>query len=469
MSARPGLPFEIEPCNEVDDAQRAPLRQLAQLAPRPLSPERLGLSVGFLGDLLLKHLASAGVLSTSQLLARLAIAGPVLDRVLALARAEARIEVRARLGQETELRYGLSEKGRSAAAEAFARGGYVGPAPVPLEQYAVMVASQSVHAHRVTRQEVLSAFADMVIDERLLDRFGPALNSRRAILLYGHAGTGKTYTARRLAAVIEGVVLIPHAILVHDAVLELYDPLAHDRIDFAYSPPPASLDEGFDPRYVACERPIVATGGELDAGMLEVRMHQATRRYVAPIQLKANNGFLLIDDLGRQRIDPATLLNRWIVPMESHQDALTLGSGQHFQVPFDVVLVFSTNLTPGDIADDAFLRRLGYKIEFKAVTPEQYRQIWMDVCTERGLHRDDALADWAIERLHRPSGMPLLPCHPRDLLGMAHDRARYLGQDDIDMDAIRWAWEGYFVSSGGPPARDTPGSAARPGPGRHAT
>ena len=421
------------------------LQRLAELSPRPTTLAQTGLSLTFLADLLGKHLASAGVLATSQLIDRLALAGPVIDQILHFMRAEGRIEVRSRLGLDAELRYGLTDKGRLEAADALNRGGYIGPAPVPLADYVSLVRRQSVHRYMITRQAVRDAFTGVVIAEELLDRLGPALNSQRAMFLYGNAGTGKTYAARRLASALSGLVLVPHSIAVHETVVEIFDPLCHQQMDFMYPPSPTMLDQGFDPRYVACERPIVLTGGELAADMLEVQRDSATRTYSAPIQLKANNGFLLIDDLGRQRVEPAVLFNRWIVPMDSRQDSLTTGKGHHFEVPFDLVLVFSTNLRPEDIADEAFLRRLGYKIQFTPIQPSHYRQIWQDICAERSIAFDPALVGYAIDELHRKSQIPLLPCHPRDLLGMALDRIAYLGVGELDETSLRWAWDSYFL------------------------
>jgi hypothetical protein len=184
--------------------------------------------------------------------------------------------------------------------------------------------------------------------------------------------------------------------------------------------------------------------------MLEVHCDSATREYNAPLQLKANNGLLLIDDLGRQRIQPEVLFNRWIVPMEEKRDFLTAGPGQHFTVPFDLVLVFSTNLDPHELADDAFLRRIGYKISFKPVSVEQYKQIWDDVCAERSLQCETELLDYVIHELHVRRGVPLLPCHPRDLLGMALDRLTYSGVGNtITPESLLWAWDNYFVDSAG--------------------
>ena len=421
------------------------LERLAALSPRPTTLAQTGLSLTFLGELLGKHLANAGVLTTSELIDRMALAGPIVNQILQFMRAEGRVEVRSRLGLDAELRYGLTEKGRLEAIDAMNRGGYVGPAPVPLADYVALVRKQSVHRQKVTRQAVHEAFTGIVIADELLDRLGPALNSQRAIFLYGHAGTGKTFTARRLASVLSGLVLVPHAVAVHETVMEVFDPLCHEQLAFSNPPAPALLDQGFDPRYVACERPIVLTGGELSADMLELQFDPATKTYSAPVQLKANNGFLLIDDLGRQRIEPTVLFNRWIVPMDSRQDSLMTNRGHHFEVPFDLVLVFSTNLRPEEIADPAFLRRLGYKIELTPIHPEDYKQIWQRVCTERDVGYVGGLADYVIEQLHRRRRVPLLPCHPRDLLGMALDRTTYLGRNRLDTDSLRWAWDNYFL------------------------
>lgn len=434
---------------ESGDAVRAAvspeINRLATLSPRPTTIAQTGLSLTFLADLLGKHLAQAGVLTTSQVIDRLALAGPIVDQILQFMRAEGRVEVRSRLGLDAELRYGLTDKGRLEAADALSRGGYVGPTPVPLADYAALVRRQSVHQQKVTRQAVRDAFDGIVIEDEVLDRLGPALNSRRAIFLYGHAGTGKTFTARRLASVLHGLVLVPHAIAVNETVVEVFDPLCHEQLAFNNPPRPTMLDQGFDPRYVPCERPIVITGGELSAAMLELQFDPATRSYAAPIQTKANNGFLLIDDLGRQRIEPTVLFNRWIVPMDSQQDSLVTNRGNHFVVPFDLVLVFSTNLRPEDIADQAFLRRLGYKIELRPIQPEEYKRIWQRVCAEHSAAYDGGIVDYVIEQLHRRRHVPLLPCHPRDLVGIALDRVAYLGRGKLDTDAMRWAWECYFL------------------------
>jgi MoxR-like ATPase len=289
-----------------------------------------------------------------------------------------------------------------------------------------------------------TAFVDVVLDPEVIDRLGTAMGSGRAILLHGPAGSGKTFAARRLERAMHGPVLVPHAVLVNDSIVRLFDPLVHDCVELIDGISPLALDAGIDPRYVCCDRPVVYVGGELVGSMLEVVRHEPTRELVAPVQLKANNGLLIIDDLGRQRISAAQVLNRCIVPMEQHLDSFSIDGGTGFTAPFDAVLVFATNLPPSDIADEALLRRLGYKIAFGPVSPDQYRKIWEQACSALDLLFDKALLDFVLEELY-PSHQSLMPCHPRDLLGLVADKCRYDGSSaTLDRGLIRWAWDTYF-------------------------
>ncbi|HEX8782940.1 MAG TPA: hypothetical protein VF764_06190, partial [Steroidobacteraceae bacterium] len=345
------------------------------IAPRPKTIAETGLTLSFLGDLLEKHLFEAGVLTMGAMVKRAACAGPIIEEVLNFLRREGRVEIRARTADDHGLRYALTERGRASAHGALERSGYVGPAPVPLEVYTDVVRAQTVRDRLVRRERMHEAFADLVLDGAILDRLGPALNSGKALFVYGDAGTGKTYITQRLIRLLDDAALIPHALAVGDAVIQVFDPAVHVPLQTA-EPRTLLLDDGYDPRFVLCRRPLVMTGGELTADMLEVQFDSATRRYQAPLQLKATNGMFILDDLGRQRVQPQVVLNRWIVPMEDGTDHLTLHAGQHFSVLFDLVLVFSTNLEPQELADDAFLRRIGYKIRFTSLTHEQYHDIW---------------------------------------------------------------------------------------------
>lgn len=418
--------------------------QVARRARRPKSLAETGLRLSLICDLLQKHLYDAGTLTLPALRQRAALAGLILEEVLGLLRREGRIEVRGPTSDEATLRYALTERGRSAAQDALARSGYLGPAPVPLEFYSQIVREQSVHDRLVTRERMRAAFSDVVLDTEMLDRLGPALNSGKAIFVYGEPGTGKTYITQRLARLAGDTVLVPHAISVDDTIIQVFDPAVHTPVGGPGSG--VLLDEGHDPRFVLCRRPLVMTGGELVPEMLEVQLDAVTRQFRAPLQLKATNGMLIIDDLGRQRVPPKVVLNRWIVPMEEGRDHLNLPTGQRFTALFDLILVFSTNLKPAELADEAFLRRIGYKVQFEALTVERYHEIWRQVCELHGVAYDPSICQGVIDLLHRPTKVPLLPCHPRDLIDMALDHAAYLGEcHTLEPKALEWAWKNYFV------------------------
>jgi len=420
--------------------------RLAALAPRPTTLAATGLSAELLGDLASKLLLRAGVLSLSALVERLAVAGNILAEVLAVLRREARVEVRP--GGEQELSYALTERGRYLALDALQRDGYVGPAPVRLEDYSRLVLAQTVHRRCINRETMQATLSGLVVSDVLCDRLGAALNSGRAIFLHGVPGTGKTYVARRLGRAFSGEVLVPRALLVNGLTIRLLDPAVHEDIELLGTASPFLLNAGFDPRYACCERPIVHVGGEVDLAMLEVERREATRELYAPLQLKANNGLLIIDDLGRQRVSAEQILNRWIVPMEERIDHLSIGGGAHFTVPFDVVLVFSTNLEPRRLADEALLRRLGHKIRFEPIPAETYRTIWQRTCASLQLQFDPELVEFVVTELHGKHGVELLPCHPRDLLNMALDRVRYEGSELLlSRELLSWAWNNYFLQS----------------------
>ncbi|WP_070990013.1 AAA family ATPase [Halofilum ochraceum] len=412
---------------------------------RPLTTDDTGLGEGYLADLVVKHLYGAGVLDLGELAARMALSGALLEEVLGFLRTEGQVEVRGAVNHSGLLRYCVTDRGRASALEALARDGYVGPAPITLADYQLMVKRQSAKADSVTRAAVHRVFADTVIRPELLDRLGPALHSERAMFLYGAPGTGKSFIARRLSRLLSGSIFVPHAVMVADKAVRCFDPGLHRVAPDEASGSPVALKEGFDRRYVRCQRPIVTTGGELTLDMLDLQYDEATRVHHAPPQLKANGGLLVIDDLGRQRVDPIDLFNRWIVPLEEGRDFLALRNGQHFEVPFDLTLVFSTNRDPLELADEAFLRRIGYKIRFDAMTADAYTAIWRQECERRGLEFDPAIVEYVIADLHGHDQVPLLPCHPRDLIDLAVNRSRYTGEETLTPEAMDWAWGTYFV------------------------
>jgi hypothetical protein len=420
------------------------VEDVRQVAPRPRSVADTGLSTAFLADLIAKHLYWGGVLDQQQLMERTALAWPIVENLLAFLRTAACVEVRG--GQEGSplLRYALTERGRNQALDALQKSGYVGPAPIPADLYSRVVRAQSVHGATITRQTMSAAFDGVVIRESLLDQLGPAMHSGRPIFVYGPPGTGKSYIGQKLAVLLGGPVLIPYAVAVGDYVIQFFDPSLHHAVDGA-AQPGLMLEEGHDPRFVLCRRPAVVTGGELTLDMLELSYDPAVKQYFAPLQLKANNGIYMVDDLGRQRVATDALLNRWIVPLEQKLDYLNVGSGTRFAVPFNVVLIFSTNLNPLELADEAFLRRLGYKVRFDTLTPPEYEAIWRQTCAQRAIVFDESALRYVFER-YREEQRPLLPCQPRDLLGLAMDLCRYEGGEfRVTAEHLDHAWNSYFV------------------------
>ena len=344
------------------------------------------------------------------------------------------------------MRYGLTERGRNSARDALARSGYIGAAPYPVSAYRSLLKLQTIHHGRISAHDMHHCFGSMVLAQSMLDQLGVALNSGRAIMIYGPAGTGKTYVSSRLIRLFAEAIWVPHAIAINESVIEIFDPQVHRRLGDDEHQNVLMLNEGIDRRLLCCERPIVITGGELTMEQLDVRYDPYTRQYQAPLQLKASNGLLIIDDLGRQRMTPGELLNRWIVPMEERRDFLNLGGGRHCELPFDLILVFSTNLNPLELADEAFLRRIGYKLQFGYLKPGEYERIWIQETQRLGIAYDPMLLSFVLHDLYGAENMPLVPCHPRDLLNMACDRQRYLeGAGPLTTQELEWAWRNYFV------------------------
>ena len=427
------------------DAYPSEREAIQRLAPQPRSISETGLADNFLGDLVCKHLHDAGVLAMPQLVERLALTGAVLEEILAFLRKDGRVEILGQAGGQM-LRYGLTERGRSAARDALARSGYIGAAPYPVSGYRSLLKVQTIHHGRITARDMHAAFSHVVLTEAMLEQLGVAMNSGRAIMIYGPAGTGKTYISSRLIRLFAEAIWVPYAISINESVIEIYDPQVHQRLDDSLQQNSLMLNEGIDRRLLCCKRPVVITGGELSMEQLDIRYDPYSRQYQAPLQLKASNGMFIIDDMGRQRMAPAELLNRWIVPMEEKRDFLNLGGGRHCELPFDLILVFSTNLNPLELADEAFLRRIGYKLHFNYLKPQEYERIWHQECERLGLAYDPHLLHYVLQGLYETEGMPLVPCHPRDLLGMALDRQRYLdGAGPLSPRELEWAWRNYFV------------------------
>jgi predicted ATPase with chaperone activity len=305
---------------------------------------------------------------------------------------------------------------------------------------------QGITAMRVTQHDIQHAYRDLVVRESLRDLIGAAMNSHRPMFFYGPAGSGKTFLAESLLRLIRGTIHVPYALIVDGEIIQVFDPMIHRRVDA--EKPKGSLDNRTrgDERWVACHRPVAISGGELTIDMLNLQYDHVAGYYQAPAHVKANNGLYIVDDLGRQQIKPEQLMNRWIVPMDRRRDYLTLHTGGSFEIPFDVRLVFSTNLAPKAIADEAFLRRLGYKIYVGPVSESEYERIFRQVCVEFDVEFHAGTFE-ALLNMHRRLSKPTFACYPRDLIAQVRDYATYREWPvDLTPQLIEWAWHSYFAT-----------------------
>ncbi len=418
---------------------------LSELIKQPRTIDESALDAELLIDLTLKHFYDGGVLDLQQLADRMALTGKVMEGILVTLRKDSRIEILGAKDNSAGVRYQLTDSGRAEAKNAYTRSGYIGRAPITINHYRQLVEAQSVFNCTVSKEQIKEAFADVVIEDHLYDQLGPALHSGRAIMVYGPAGTGKTFICKHLAHCLGGPIYLPYAISVGREIIQFFDPMIHVPIYKVSEKAGYQFETRTDQRLILCERPVAISGGELTMDRLELRYDPVTRLNQAPIQLKANNGIYIVDDMGRQRMPPIELLNRWIVPMEEHMDYLTVGTGQHFPVPFDTVLVFSTNLHPLELADDAFLRRLGYKIHFSTIIKEKFTLIWENVCREQKVTVEEGVLD-CVFALYEQTKRPFLPCQPRDLIGIGLDMAAFKNnKGHLSKENIMLAWDTYFI------------------------
>jgi energy-coupling factor transporter ATP-binding protein EcfA2 len=428
--------------------QRSATDVVMPLAPR--SPEETGVPFLFLVELVSKVLFLRGQVYLSELAAHVKLSVGVVEKLLVFLRSEKLVETirRGNSGTDADLCLSLTELGRSRAMQYIQQNAYAGPAPVTLDAYTAQVMRQSVAGMHTTHADIKAELGDLVVDPATLEKLGAAMNSGRAIFVHGPAGSGKTYLAERLHGLLQGTVLIPHSIMVDREVLPFYDSLVHEIVDEA----PIAADSierrpPSDGRWLRVKRPAVMVGGELTLAMLDVQFDPGTRMYHAPSHLKANNGIFIIDDLGRQRCSAVELMNRWIVPMDRRQDFLSLHTGYKFPVPFDMIIVFSSNFAPDQLADGAFLRRLGYKILVDAVTRPQYEQIFRAVCTNYDITFNQDAFDYLLREHHDKEQRPLLACYPRDLLAQVRDVARYYQRaPTLNPGVLTWAWNNYFTT-----------------------
>jgi predicted ATPase with chaperone activity len=409
----------------------------APFVTQPQTIEETGLDFSMILDLVVKSIYFSGRPAARQIAAQLALSFPVLDEVLAFVKREQFAEVVGSSGMGEQLyQYSLSSKGLEKAEEALARNQYIGPAPVPFEAYLDILRRQSVRSVRITSENVEQAISNLVLDPSVGAALGPAVNSGRSMLLYGGSGNGKSTITNAIGKMLPGEVLIPYAVDLNGIIVKLFDPRVHQEI-----PPEKQLDRRAsdvtagggndrrrDRRWVVSKRPFIATGGELTLKDLELRYSPQSQFYIAPLQWKANSGILIVDDFGRQMIQPKELLNRWIVPMEERIDHLSLHTGDMVEVPFDVLLIFSTNLRPSQLGDEAFFRRIRHKIEIPDPTREQFLEILARVCQQRELPLETEAALYLIDQYYDRAGRGFKGCHPRDIMELVVDICMYHGE-----------------------------------------
>jgi predicted ATPase with chaperone activity len=409
----------------------------------PTSIKDTGLGLGFLTDLALKIMYFEGNLTGYELADRMRLPYPgVVDQALDFLKREKLVEVKGGGGGLTEAayQYAISLKGRAMGREALDRSQYAGPAPVPLDVYSESARRQSMSGVAIHQRTMRQALSHLVINEDTFAQLGPAVNSGRSVFLFGHPGNGKTAIAESIGQMILGdMMYIPYAVEIGGQIIRVFDYINHKTAE-------PSASKNYDPRWVRIQRPVIITGGELTLETLDLVYDETNRFYEAPFQMKANGGLLLIDDFGRQQARPRDLLNRWIVPLEKRVDYLTLHTGRKIEIPFDVLIVFSTNLAPRDLVDEAFLRRIRHKIEIADPSWDEYREIFRRICEHRKVPYDDRGLAYLIQEHYLKPNRPKRACHPRDIIDQLIDIARYLNmQPALTKDLIDRACDAYFV------------------------
>jgi len=397
--------------------------------PEPTSVEDTGLKMGVLSDIALKFLYYSGNASGLEIADRMCLPWPgVVEKVVDFLVTEKLADLRGGKGfGRVSTEFILTDKGREYAKDALGRSTYVGPAPVPIEQYNSIVTAQSGENPLLGVDDLRAGLAHMVVSEDILHKLGPAVNSGRSMFLYGPPGNGKTSLAEAVSRMLGGEVYVPHCLEIDSQIVKVFDAMNHTTVDLSDQRDPAGRKQQveMDRRWLLCRRPTVVVGGELTLQTLDLIYSETARFYEAPFQVKANGGMLLIDDFGRQRVHPTDLLNRWIVPLEKKIDFLTLHTGKKFEIPFDQLIVFSTNLDPKELVDEAFLRRIKYKIEITDPPEEAYRQIFRKVCEAASIPYNDQAVTYLIQHVYRPKNLALRACHPRDIVNLIKDAARY--------------------------------------------
>ncbi|MBL8172033.1 MAG: ATP-binding protein [Acidobacteria bacterium] len=417
--------------------EAAPAKAKSFAPPVPESITETGLSFQFLADLALKTAGTESSLTTAIIAERMCLPLSLVEDLMQHLYREKMVEIRGNAGFNNN-RYALLDRGWETLRRVQEISGYVGPAPVSLTAYTAMMRSQAQPDELVGPDQVATAFSDLVLPDSLLQTLGFAINSRRSLFISGIPGTGKTSVAERINNALQTPIWIPYSVAVDEHVINVYDGHNHER----------TLDESeydvYDRRWIRIMRPLIIVGGEMTLESTDLIYNRAARYYEAPFQIKANCGTLVVDDFGRQRVEPEELLNRWIVPLERKVDFLTLHTGKKISVPFEQLVVFSTNLEPSRLVDEAFLRRMGYRVRIEPPAEDTYRRIFERRAEMVGVSYDSSVLDYLISKYPKERRV-MKSCEPRDLLNRFLDICQYKGlAPTLNVELLDLAWDNYF-------------------------
>lgn len=405
---------------------------------RPQSLAEIDIPTGVLEDLVLKVLYAGGSQSLLEMSEKMLLSYSVTTELFERLRRDQCCQVTGMVGNVPQV--AITQSGRARAADLLQQSHYLGPAPVSFKNYCAQVRRQSVKNVKVHAADMDRAFADLVVDPEILRQLGTAINSGSSLFLYGPAGTGKTTFAETLCrAAAQDAVWIPHAVEVDGQIIAIFDPSIHKIV-------PMPETRTHDLRWVLCQRPAVLVGGELTAEMLDLQFNPVSKYYVGPVQMKANNGVLIIDDFGRQRLRPEELLNRWIVPLDRRIDFLSMAGGKKLEIPFELMVVFASNINPADLVDPAFIRRIKTKIHIGAINDEQFIEIFARVARQNKVQYDASIPRDLILYIRGYLKQELRSCYPRDIVEQVCWAARYDNREPyLDRTALDQAIRAYFV------------------------
>ena len=403
--------------------------------------EDSGLELSFIADLILKHVLHMGEFRLSDVVETIKLPSSVIDPAIEVLRREKLVEVRgAAEFTKASFKFIITEIGKVRAGELLAICRYTGPAPVPLDNYKKMVEQQTIKNIQVDEKVVRRAFSPLIISDRLLRRLGPAISSGMPMFVYGPPGNGKTTIAETIGRILPDHIYMPYALIVGGQIITIFDPVNHYPVNGE-----AFIPE-VDQRWIRVRRPVIITGGELTLKSLDLDFNPISKFYEAPLQMKANNGLFIVDDFGRQQMNPQALLNRWIVNLDRRIDFMSLHTGMKFEIPFDQLVIFATNLEPKTLVDEAFLRRIRYKIKIDYPTEGEYEQIFRRVCELNKVEFVPGVFDYLVKHYYKKLGVPFNACHPRDIIDHVIDDSRYYNHPpQMTREEIDTAWENYFV------------------------